>query len=361
MMTAPLSAEEVRERLPGRKSLSFEKYLFFSSKVLEKFIKKPIYSHSMTLISVMKFNPKEGAMVSDEETSNYARKYDTADKAHEFSNSKGTILFGGAGTRDFLYEISSSLPAEFENLEEGITSGYHFACILSKKMSEVKRRYLRGHFFDMYGLSEEELQTGRKMIEDKGLPLEPSLLQEYQKAIKGEDPRTQPIVNNGFLALVYTTKEGIRLYSIGSWGNPVPIAGNSGCIGSGADMADGEIAAFFENIPREKRKQIDRIEGISTLLYATERAGTRNVGVGGTPAIKIIENGNILTPTEDNSKLAVEIIKGEKRGYLSQKFRRKALEDLLYKNEGFATVEKEMWAKTTNKEELNLMLRGYKR
>ena len=95
-------------------------------------------------------------------------------------------------------------------------------------------------------------------------------------------------------------------------------------------------------------------------MIATEEACSVNVGVGGTPQIKILRQGEIITPNVYNSKLASEIVLGTRAGYLPGEFQRDALTALLYEGADYRTIDEKMWQHAgEHQDQLRQMLRGY--
>lgn len=328
----------------------------------------------MTVISAMKFNSTSGAMVADEQSSNLGRwrKYDFAEKIQVLDTQNKVIgIIGGAGAADILYDVTQRVLSELPQYKEEMKSTLHLAEIVNGGMLQVKRKYVDGHLLSLFGLSERDFQTGyvpvRKKDELAGRITE-QVMDRYIRAISGNDDSFSALVNNSFLLLA-CDEERIQLYEINmGLANRIPVAQPYRTIGSGADMADEELSAFFDRIPRDQRENINPVEGISALIYATDRASVRNVGVGGIPFIYILKksvsgspaSSKLIVPTENNSKLAVEVVRAARRDYISKGFEMEALEALMYKGEDFKPIEKEMWAKATNPQELSLLLRGYK-
>ncbi len=54
------------------------------------------------------------------------------------------------------------------------------------------------------------------------------------------------------------------------------------------------------------------------------------MNVGGIPKVTIAKDGSIIEPLESNCLLAQQIVRGRKRGFLTKKFEREALESLMY-------------------------------
>ncbi len=315
----------------------------------------------MTVVSAMKFNEQEGAMIADEQSSTHIRKSDIATKIHEFKCSDSiTALTGGSGASDILYEIVMKTENEIRENIKDIKYGKHISVALSQVMAKVKRKLIEQQFQSSYGLSEAELQCGQKITPEGRLTIESGIMQEYKQYASPFSTNTHPLFQNSFLVISYDNKEGIQISSVDMKYGKFYISRPYECIGSGSDMADNELNLFFENTPRENRNNIDPIEGIIALLYATDRAAARNIGVGGTPLIYILKKDEITIPSEENSRLAVEIVKGNKKGYLSTEFTKKSLQELIYAKANFKSIEQEMWTQAVDISKLSLLLRGYK-
>ena len=132
-------------------------------------------------------------------------------------------------------------------------------------------------------------------------------------------------------------------------------------MGSGQETANEILTEFYKDLDWDKRAKIDPLEGLSMLLYATDQASQHHIGVGGTPQLRAILGGKVVEPSERNSRLAAEIVRGEKKGYLPPEFSREALDTLVCKSGDFEAVEQEMWNQVKDKRAFGLFLRGYKR
>lgn len=326
----------------------------------------------MTVISAMKFNRTCGALVSDEQASTEVRKYDIASKIHELRSKDDKIaILGGAGASDVLYEAAQDTIKAIEKNQGPINSAQDLLNILGQVMSKQKRRYIEIYMQNFYGLTEAELQSGQKKLPDGSrIQLDPTILREYHALIQGERDFSQ-LLKNKFLSLTFDGE--VQIFSVSSsFTNPIPVSRPYSSIGSGEDIADEELYSFLERIPREERENIDPVKGLCALLNATDRASTINIGVGGTPSIKILtkatakEKGKIInkviitSPSENASKLAIEIVKATRRNYLPPEFEEKAILQLLFRKKDFREIEREMWNNTTDKKKLSLLLRGYK-
>lgn len=314
----------------------------------------------MTVISAMKFNEQEGAIVSDEQSSRAHRKYDTATKIQKIEGAENTIaLFGGAGAMDILMEAFLAIENYVKESHE-IKNCEQIAEITGSVMAQLKNRYVDNYLKSLFGLTSLEFISGQATAGNKTAPIDRSLMEQYARIISYKDEGISELLYNSFLILTHDSG-GIKLFNASmNLAKPIPIANFYCAIGSGLDVADHILSDFFETIPRDERIKIESVHGLSALLYATERASTRNIGVGGTPYISVVTGGKIITPSESNSRLAMEIVKATKRGFLPQEFEKDALTKLVYQDNKFEEVEEQMWKTTSDKERLNRMLRGYK-
>ena len=316
----------------------------------------------MTVVSGMKFNQGEGAIISDEQSSSGFRKENIATKIHSLDLGEGKpfALAGGSGYVMVLQDSIVQARDFLTNNREKIRIGRDLASGFAHVFLNVKQQYLDGVLFGEFGLKERDFHAGYRTEQDgEKIPLDPSIKSQYIE-LKRKLNSDGELLNNSFLVLTYDER-GVDLYRLlMAIEHPLPIARPSDAIGSGSEQVDDEIAYYLDNIPRDERGNINPIEGISELLYGTERASIRNPGVGGTPLVKIIKEGKVISPGENETRLAVEIVKGCRRGYLPKEFERESLDALLYRGETFESIEGKMWECTSDREGLSRMLRGYK-
>src|SRR3989344_215801 len=301
----------------------------------------------MTVISCMRFNDKEGAMVADEQSSvmggNF-RKYDLATKVYTLVDKENEkLIIGGTGATNFLHEaykqaLSSRKP-EY--------SAKDTLQLLSSIFIKLRRDIIDGSLISRFNCKEEDILRGTKYItDDKGEirreeKLGELVKQKYQEMLEHLE---QGVFNSSFLSLSYDTNSTIEINHVSaSSRKPMMISQPYATTGTGADTADGILYNYFSLRDRNARDNIDPLDGLATLLYATALASARNIGVGGTPFISMIIDGKIITPNENNSRLAVEIVRAAKNGYLNQEFQKEALKNLVYNGTEFKEVEKEMW------------------
>jgi hypothetical protein len=313
---------------------------------------------TMTVVSAMKFNDKEGAIIADEQSSTQIRKYDIAEKIYSIEKDDRIVLFGGAGAADFLFNAKNDIDDLVGRRK--FDSAKDIAGAISHVMAVLRKQHIDSYLRANYHVSLMDLQRGFKIDPDEG---EVKLEKEYKQNVWNMlnlNKGLNEFVSGGFLILT-AEQSGINIYVASSARDKViPCARPYECIGSGSDMADAELSDFFDHLPREDRKSVDDTMGIAQLLHATERASKVNIGVGGTPYIVVIKDNNIITPSENNSRLANEMVKVWKKGCLAEDFVMSRLHSLIYANANYEQINKEMWDASKDPERMNMMLRGYK-
>ncbi len=318
----------------------------------------------MTVISAMKFNSEEGAIVADEEATAGQRKDRFANKVPVvFSNDDHILIAGGTGA---LYVLDAAVERAIKDISgrDDIKNSLQPMTYLAQVLVREGQEIIDGHCVAKLRCTQEDVLRGYKIIKnEKGEPIGKDEIgelakQKYQEIIKH---LSENDLNSGFLTLGYDKGEGMSMHWLScATVKPMSIARPYQPAGSGADMADQVLGDFVNSLRREKRNSIDRVAGIEALLYATQKASERNVGVGGAPYIRVIEKGKIITPDEDCSRLASEVVKGNKTEGLKEGFCHEALDSLIYGPGDFEAVEKEMWKAALSQVDLSRTLRGYK-
>ena len=314
----------------------------------------------MTLITAMKFNAHEGAIIADEESTDSNRKYLFSMKISQIEANDVVTLFGGTGMADVLYDSSMEIKKRLEKHKSKLIDNQAMANYIANVFGDIRRKYTDSYLWNKYGISEAEFHTGQKMLPDgRTAPIDKSIMEQYHQTVQERNDFSE-MIHNAFLIMTKDPQSVDLFIASMKLRRATPVPRPYSAVGSGYDIADAELYNFFEHISREEREKINPLDGLAALLYATERASVRNVGVGGTPHIKVIHDDKILDPSENNSLLALEITKATSRGFLSKKFQREALDALIYQNADYKSMNAEMHRKAENQEKLNLFLRGYK-
>src|SRR3989344_3667924 len=267
----------------------------------------------MTVVSAMKFNEQAGALVTDERGSYGSRHTDVATKIYRVGSTSPFALVGTAGSLSVAADVTQEANTYLRNpqSQKPIEEGEDIANLLSEMMNRSKRQIIHGHLISSFGLTETDFIRGQ-VIRSNTDPyrIDPSIMQRYERILEGKDPMISDMLTNHFLALTRDANS-VELYNI--WmGTSVPIKVvlPYAAVGTGGDAADATLQSFVVKLPRAKRVDIDPLNGIAELLFATHRASETNIGVGGTPYIGIIREGEMIMPTEENSRLALEVVRG---------------------------------------------------
>src|SRR3989338_9458481 len=142
----------------------------------------------MTVITAMKFNEKEGAIIADERSSGGIRQYDIATKIHILSNGDSKIITGGSGAADILYETIINAEKEIKDHKDRVSNARVIVDILTYALSKVKRNYLDGYLKSSFGLEEINFQTGIVTMPDGTKSnIDATLMQKYYQIISGGD------------------------------------------------------------------------------------------------------------------------------------------------------------------------------
>ena len=104
----------------------------------------------MTVVSAMKFNDHEGAIVSDEESSAFGaawRKYDLSEKLQEFSkpDKSVSLIIGSSGTVNVIREVEVRLKELWTAHSNEITDKGTITNEIRNILNFVKGQYIEGY------------------------------------------------------------------------------------------------------------------------------------------------------------------------------------------------------------------------
>ena len=317
----------------------------------------------MTVVSALKFNKNRGAMIADErlisdEASSMDEKHDVDIKLYELPLLKNVVgVIGGSGSSEEIYSAFLSSGSVIKSKRASIRTGRDMAEQVSRVVARLRRQVVDAHFFNKYGLLEANYHTGkRKGANGKLVDLDEDLWNNIKDEYESDDLKGK--IDNEFLMMT-SSKEGVRMYRADmDMVHPYEVELMYDSIGSGGGKAGEVLCQFVRSFPRQARRELPHLEGMEVLLRAYEHSTVMS-GVGGTPLIKIVKDGVILTPSHENSKLAAEIVKGARFGELPESFELNSLDELLYKSADSWRVEEEMWALASNPRRLSRLLRDY--
>ena len=317
----------------------------------------------MTVINAMIFNNSQGAIIADEMGSSDIRKYMMFNKLQPFvfPETHVAAISSGAGNAEFTRKVMEETSWRLQ--ESGVSSGDELVKEMGEIIQNMQKVYIDNIIKTTMDLSRADIMTGAFMDENGVVRhIEESIQKEASTILLGQHETTKSLKNTDFLTISYDPG-GMKLNHNGVEvkTQPTKVYVPYASIGSGADTSDYILSSFFEKIPRESRGSIDPLEGLVALFQATDRAATRNHGVGGMYNIGLLSEDKITFPTEDSTKLASEIAQGFKKRYLTKEFTYSALQGLLYQNENPSTWEDAMWRNAGKKKnELSRLLRGYR-
>ncbi|MFT4311841.1 MAG: hypothetical protein ACMXYF_01285 [Candidatus Woesearchaeota archaeon] len=311
----------------------------------------------MTVINALVFNPEMGAIVSDEQSSSQSRKENTAKKVFPLYD-KGDlqVLIGEAGPVSENLEVIYS--SQYQPL--GASSFLQVAKHVSKKAAKQRLKSLKHFLKGKHGLPFKQVKRGK---DKKGADIHSYIIQAYMSDFSQGCQQQNQI--GSFVLLGKSANEPAKIIYFDSRNkNLYPMFQGHYSTGSGADASNLELSKFMNDIPRNNRNNINPVEGLEVLLYATHLAGSVNHGVGGIPDIGIIHNDKIIQPGEYESQLAGEISQLKRRDNLIRpEFAYEAMKGLLLEDANFDAVyddlQKESQSQGTQRQ-VDQFLRGYR-
>ncbi|MBS3148722.1 hypothetical protein J4219_07595 [Candidatus Woesearchaeota archaeon] len=314
----------------------------------------------MTVVSACKFSRNHGAIVSDERGSDADDKnYDIYQKLYELKAGKKLFLIIGwcCSDGDLIYDATIQAHDAVKKKQAAISDGRSLLNGVAKVLMDAKQvavdRYLKSKF----GLEHKYFQMGKFPGENGALSdIDESFFELYK--IDRKSGKLKEILDSE--ALVLVQDKTLNLFHITEHTHPRLVESRYECVGSGAPEADSVMYAFFKTMSRDTWDRINPLRGLGALVNSVGTACDRINSVGGTPYIKIVKNGQIITPSEENSHLASEIVAGGAQRHLPQSFVDKAIDDLLYNAADSQTVEDEMWKRAKNVRTFSRFLRDYR-
>lgn len=327
------------------------KVLLLNNKINKTFINNAPPSNAMTVINAMKFNDREGGMVTDSQSSTDLRKYDFAEKVVSISSTsqKTIILAGGSGASNFLYEARSRLQEALGEREKYTVK--NAADLLAEIQTQMKRSTINAELRSSFGVEFSQALSGQGISD--------YMQKAMGETFTGQRENQKKYLSGGFL-LVGKDERGTYLYVIGIGDNPTWIAQPYGTIGIGGDESDKVLSGFVKSLKREQWHNINPLLGMSVLIRATNASSELNQGVGGVPIVSYFNDSGVTILPEDESRLATEIVRVADAQLIPPEAARTSLEQLLYQKSGFEDVEQETFRKNPQYDKIMRFLRGYK-
>ncbi len=343
----------------------------------------------MTSINAIRFNHYEGACICDESiTSSDFMRLDVSDKIQScvppvVIEKYGVVaVLGTTGSCSMGAELKNSLchrvgqryeeelekqgkaPQEFLHLSD--MAKLAFDVIIAVKEEAVNHK-----FQHKYGFSSQEFLQGKYEKEGKNVSLNDKDTVEEISALlswKHQQEEMSFVFNNAALLAGYDEKEGVGLYHFdlrgGYWEK---IQTCYFAEGSGRHSVDPAMYPFVENLLLEKRRgEVDRVDGLMSLIHSMNMAVNYEIGVAGYPNIIII-NGRENDPTkrlreiqDESSLLASQIMRAIHFQQLSYKEARTLIDNLIYQGAPQKEIYGKMLQQSRSAKALSRILRGYK-
>lgn len=341
----------------------------------------------MTVISAMRFDSYQGAMVCDEQTTFNDNRYAfLSDKIkslipEDVSQSFNLYAaYGGSGTQSVAAEVVKKTHREISRcyVDANFTPQKKFpfktvediARFSMKKLLEVKHTHLNDKLYANFHFTLDDFNQGFYEADDERYEIkQDSIISKASEYITWKDYNedVDSIFKNRAIIAGFDEENGFEIYSLSLMENECFFCGGLyESIGSGSDIASLILNEFINTkVLSARRKQIDPVEGMIELIRATNASARSNYGVGGYFNLLLI-NGReepekrYREIMDHNARLASEIVFAREYDLISQKCAMELIHMLLFEDKSFKTVEEEFCRKAKDLKKLTLLLRGYK-
>lgn len=299
----------------------------------------------MTVVVGMRFSPRTGLLLADEQTSYGARKSDFADKIYVQNGEELPYLIAaGAGAADIIYKALIRYDARADH---GVQP-FHEA------VQETKRIVVDEYLFSKYGLSTAAFHSG---VDPAGRPLAANVSSRLENIFDSHGGEINQLLSNDFVLLephdMSFWRTSMMLPTL------IPIPRPYVTVGTGLDGADAYLSRFYDDVSREDRMNIGFAQGLRAALAATDESARKNLGVGGVPSLAIVRDGRFLKPSQRSTRLAMEIVRAANKGIVDEGFVDDGLEQLVEKPESFERTNRAFVKAAKSRSALDMFLRGY--
>lgn len=341
----------------------------------------------MTVVSAMRFDSYQGALVCDEQTTfgdnRYAFLSDKIKPLIPEQISREHAIFaayGGSGTQSVAAEVVKKTQREiiraFTDTALSGPSRFPFktmedvARFAMKKLLEVKHDHLNDKLYANFHFTLDDFNRGFYEADGDRYDIkQEDIIDKATEYITWKDytEEMDSIFKNKAIVAGFAPDSGFEIYSLSLMENECFFCGGLyETIGSGSDIASITLNDFINTkVLSARRKKIDPLEGIIELIRATNASARRNYGVGGYFNLVMI-NGR-ETPgkqyreiMDHKARLASEIVYADEFDMLSAENTQELIGRLIFKEEPFQVIEEDFCRKAKDVKMLNLLLRGYK-
>ncbi|HPZ09800.1 MAG TPA: hypothetical protein PL110_17005 [Candidatus Eremiobacteraeota bacterium] len=337
----------------------------------------------MSVVCALKFNNRQGAIISDEEYWLQRRRkihfcdYLEPILKEEISDELGmAIIYGGVGTPTFSYDVrkraSSALKARYrEKKIKAFETVEDVARIVFNVLQDCFKKRIDTKLKSLYGFTRDDLTKGFFELSGKKYEINQESIKKKAIELATVPPKGSPLDNyldhEGVL-LGYDRKTGISCYAF-SLQEPVLYltSGPFEIRGKGKDVGQISMANYMnKKTMNERRSGFDIIEGTIELIKAAHEAAIHNHEVGGYFNIIYIDgekktySERVREIRDHEAKIATEVVIGNKYGELDSEITYNLIEKIVLKGAKFEEIEEEMFAHTRDRQILDFILRGYK-
>lgn len=344
----------------------------------------------MTIINAMRFDRYSGAMVCDEERTliDLNRKLASVDKIQsvvpeEIEKDQGIVAaIGNTGTcsvgeqihkktffslkEEYKKEIErlGKKPTQFKTIED-------IAYIAYDIMIEIKHRHINEMLLSKFGFNTSDFIRTYYNHNGTRIDIKDSkVISEAMKYITAQSrtPEIDKIFVNMSILCGYDEKFGFQIFHLSMFQQTCePINAIFNSDGSGRDVSNIVFLEFANKKSYlERQTSVDRVEGLITLIHATNLSSKINIGVGGYFNIVYIDgrrppcNGRIEHICNERAKLASEIVYAYTSELISKENTYNLIDSLIFKKDPFDEVNEKMWRYCNDQLTLWKLLRKYK-
>jgi len=343
----------------------------------------------MTSINALRLSHDSGLLVCDE-----ARYWNpewviilTPEKIRtliepEITRATGIVMYiGSTGTSSYGDEIMESIKQEISRLfheartngkpvPEEITTIDNIVKLAFRVVQQLHHTHVDDFLRGRYGFNGKELLQGAKEHNGQSMTIEnEEIIKEASKMMSFENNPAElsGLLNNAQVIAGYGPADGFRIFfmeersSVLEEVSDIYLAEGSGTIT--CDLALSALAAARST--RDRRLNIDRVEGLMTMLEGLDEGNRLVAGIKGYPKI-IYVDGSQANPDETyleisdcRSQLAWEITKATAKGLLSGQKGYDLIDQLIFRKVPFSGVMKQFDAEDRDKT-ISHFLRGYR-
>lgn len=336
----------------------------------------------MAIVNSLTFNPQQGGIVSDEESWHLRLR-----KTHHTEYLLDLLpeplcdacdvvaVYGGVGNPSYHYEVvhrvralsrrlwreEDRVPATVEEVARWVLEAFHE---VSRRLSDDKLRFL-------YGFGLDDLTADRMEVDGESFPIEQRRVRERALRIANleEGFEDAPLTPPNHACLVgWDPQGGFQGFCLKQENGVLSFqAGGFESLGAGRYAASMSLQKTLGRMTLPQRNEgMGMGPGLVALLVSVLEAGEHFGQVGGTYHFYVIDGtekdlGCCLRHVHgDEARLAVEIARAARRGFLGQDRAADLLVRLVSGREKPGAVEEALFGQVRSPRALDLALRGYK-